>query len=329
MRHIRQTMFKRALSSGILIIILVAFGAAQENLGKGRIHGTVVDESGAPLEGVLVEAQSLQGKTKLEGTSDKKGRFAIGGLGGGMWRVTASKSGYANAFVDMKVSQLSTNPVISLILKKVSGVAALTSNPEVLAKFDEGNALLNQGDIDGALKIFEDFAQEYPDLHQVHLNIGTCYFRKGELDKAESEFKLVLDKVLAAAGDYKKDPETSLRAFTGLGEIALRRDNLDAARGFFAQGLEISPQDETAAYNVGEILFSNQKVDEAIQYFELAARIKKDWPRPYLKLGYAYLNKGDLDKALQYFNDFIKLAPEDPETPQVKSMIETIEKMKK
>jgi tetratricopeptide (TPR) repeat protein len=93
--------------------------------------------------------------------------------------------------------------------------------------------------------------------------------------------------------------------------------------------LEISPKDEAAAYNVGEVFFSNQQIDEAIKYFELAVQIKKDWSKPYLKLGYVYLNKGDFAKSLEYFNSFIQMDPDNPEVSQVKNVIAAIEKMKK
>jgi tetratricopeptide (TPR) repeat protein len=127
----------------------------------------------------------------------------------------------------------------------------------------------------------------------------------------------------------KKDSEVSLRASTGLGELYLRRGDFEAAQKYFAQALDISPQDEAAAYNVGELLFSNQKIDEAIRYLELAIQIKKDWSKPYLKLGYVYLNKGEFNKSLENFRTFVQLDPENPEVAQVKNMIETIEKMKK
>jgi tetratricopeptide (TPR) repeat protein len=150
----------------------------------------------------------------------------------------------------------------------------------------------------------------------------------GELDKAEAELKLVLDKTMENFGDYKKDPQASLRAFTGLGDIYIRKEDFDKAQEYFAQALDISPEDEVAAYNVGEVLFSHQKVDEAIKYFELSIQIKKDWSKPYLKLGYVYLNKGDFDKSLEYFNNFIEMDPENSEAPNVKNIIAAIEKMK-
>jgi tetratricopeptide (TPR) repeat protein len=324
-----NTMKKHLLIAGLLLGALVLSGAGQEDMGKGRITGTVADENGAPVEGALIVAQSVRSQTQLEGRSDDKGKFAIAGLGTGGWRITASKDGYGSSSLEMNVRQLSGNPPLAFTLKKISGVAAFASNQEALALLDQGNTLLAQENFDQALQVFEEFQGKYPEIYQVHLNIGTCYLRKGDLDKAEAEFKLVLDKTLETHGDLKKDTEVSLRASTGLGEVSLRRGDFDAAQKHFAQALDISPQDEAAAYNVGELLFSNQKIDEAIRYLELAIQIKKDWSKPYLKLGYVYLNKGDFAKSLENFNAFIKLDPENPEVPQVKNMIETIEKMKK
>jgi len=320
---------KFVLTAAILVTALTCLNFGQDDLGKGRVSGTVADENGAPIEGALVVAQSLRSETKLEGRSDAKGRFAIAGLGSGSWRVIASKDGYGTASVDANIRQLGTNPPISFTLKKITGPAAVASDKEALAMLDQGNKLLDQESYDQALQVFQEFQAKYPEIYQVHLNIGTCYLRKGDLDKADAEFNIVLAKTLETHGDLKKDAEVSLRALTGLGESALKRGDLDAAQKHFAQALDISPQDQGAAYNVGELLFSNQKIDEAIRYLELATQIKKDWPKPYLKLGYVYLNKGDLDKALQNFNTFIQLDPENPEVPQVKSIIETIEKMKK
>ncbi len=315
-----------------ICICLVGLGftvMAQDNFGRGRISGVVVDENGAPVEDALVVAESQKGGTKLEERSDNKGRFAIAGLGTGVWRVTASKSGYLNSEVKMNVKQLSANPPVTFTLNKIKGVAAVTSDKESAALFDQGNALLNQGNYEEALRVFEEFAGKYPEVYQVRLNIGTCHLKAGDPDKAQAEFQLVLDKVLAAHGDYKKDAATAQRAFSGLGEVALQKGDFETGQKFFSQALDISPKDEVAAYNVGEIFFSNQKIDEAIRYLELAVQIKPDWPKPYLRLGYVYLNKGEMTKALESFNKFVQLDPENPEVSQVKNIIVTIEKMKK
>ncbi len=323
----------RALSLSIMTFLvfsfLAGFGLAQEQMGKGRITGTVVDEAGNPVEGAFITVESISTETRLEGKSDKKGHFAVAGMGTGMWQVTASKPGYASSYVQMNIRQLVMNPPITFTLKKMTGLAALKTDEKSFALFDRGNDLLKEEQFDEALKVFAEFLATYPEIYQVHLNIGTCYLKKDDLDKAVAEFQLVLDKALQTHGDYKKDPEATFRAFSGLGEVYLKKGDFQSAQKQFSQALEISPKDEVAAYNVGEVFFSNQQIDEAIKYFELAIRIKKDWSKPYVKLGYAYLNKGDFAKSLEYFNAFLQIDPENPEAPQVKNVIAAIEKIKK
>ena len=316
----------------IFTLFLVSYMAlaalAQEHLGKARINGTVVDEEGQPMEGVLVVVESLEYGTKLEGYSDKKGRFAVAGMGTGQWRITATKEGYNSSYIDKNIHQLRKNPPIDFMLKKLSGFAPRLADEESFKLFDKGNLLLKEKKYDEALAVFEEFLAKRPEVYHAHLNIGTCYLKKGELDKAEEELMLVLDNIMEKFGDYKKDPQASLRAFTGLGEIYIRREDFEKAQNYFAMALDISPEDEVAAYNVAEVLFSHQKVDEAIKYLELSIQIKKDWSKPYMKLGYVYLNKGDLDESLEYFNKFIEMDPENPEVPTVRNIIITIEKIK-
>lgn len=327
----------RSLLQKSMLIPVICFTAlfvvcpltAQENMGRGRVTGTVVDEKGNPVEGALIVAESLQSKAKLEGTSDKKGHFAIAGFGTGGWRITASKDGYLKSFVEMGVSQLKANPPLSLTLKKVTGMAAFFQDKASTDLFDKGNQLIEEGRYDEAVKVFEEFLAKYPEIYQARLNIGSCFLKKGDLEKAASEFQLVLDKTLQTLGSYNRDVATSIRALSGLGEIALKKDDFESAQKYFREALDVSPEDETAAYNVGEIFFSNQKVDDAIKYFELAIQIKKDWSKPYYRLGIVYLNKGDFAKSLECLNKFIQMDPENPDVPQAKAMIEAIGKIKK
>lgn len=302
---------------------------AQDDLGRGRISGDVVDESGVRIAGALVLVESPRSATRLEGKTDKKGHFAVGGLGTGAWRVTVSKEGYLSASTDVQVSQLTSGPPVSLTLKKAAGSAASPSAEVGGSLLDNGNALLKEGRYDEALASFEEFAAKFPDIYAVHLNIGSAYMGKGDLGRAEAEFKAVLDENGPSPEDLRKQKDTSLKALSGLGEVALKRGDFEAAQGFFRRALEISPEDPGAAYNVGVIFFSNQKVDDAIAYFELALKIKNDWPKVYHRLGLAYLNKGDLAKAVENLKKFLELDPQNPEAAGVKAAIAAIEQIKK
>ena len=302
---------------------------AQDDLGRGRISGDVVDESGAKVPGVLVLVENPHGGTRQQAMTDKKGHFAVGSLGSGVWRVTVSKEGYLSASTEVQVSQLKANSPVSLTIKRASAGGAAPSAEAGGGLLDSGNALFQAGRYDEALAAFEEFAAKFPEIYAVRLNIGSVYKEKGDLDRAEAEFKAVLDKNGPAPEDLRKQKDTSLKALSGLGEVALKRGDLETAQGFFRRALEVSPEDPAAAYNVGEIFFSNQKIDDAIAYFELAVKIKSDWPKAYHRLGLVYLNKGDLPKALENLKKFLELDPRNPEAANVKAMIATIEQIKK
>jgi tetratricopeptide (TPR) repeat protein len=324
----------RNLAIGIsLLIFALALTArslaAQEDLGTGRISGKVVDEAGAPIAEARIVAASLQSSTKLTGTTDDKGNFAIAGFGTGPWRIAASKPGYAVASIDMQVRQLVRNPPVNLILKKESGTAAPVLDQTVRKDFDRANRLAVEGHVAEAAALYEGLLSQHPEIYQIHLNAALCELKLEDQDKAKSHFQATLDLLLKDGGSYEKDAAAAGKALIGLGGVAMRSGQLEEAMGHFRRALELAPDDEIVAYNVAEILFSAQDVDGAISYYEQALRIKKDWSKPLFKLGLAHLNKGNYDRALEYLNRFLEVDPENSQVPEVRRMIEAIQKIKK
>ena len=305
----------------------VPFVSAQEGLGKGRITGTVLDEQGNPIEGALIVVENVV-KTKLNGYSDNIGHFAISGMGTVVWVLTATKDGYAPFYQQIDVRQLRRNPPVEIIMKNLTGTAAFLSNDENMDMFNQAEILMKEEKYAEALDIYLMILEKHPDIYQTHLNIGHCYLKQSDLDKAEAEFTLVLEKIKGMHGDLQTDKGTALGALSSLGTLYLQKEDFQKAQDYFTQSVELSPEDPEAAYNVGEIFFSNQRIDEAIKYFELAIQIDKSWPTPYLKLGYVYLNNAEYDNSIENFSKFIQLDPYNPEVPNVRRMIEAIEKLK-
>jgi len=317
---------------GGAVLLFLFFGstgilAGQENLGRGRVAGTVVDEAGAPVAGVRIVAQSLQSETTLTGTTDKKGHFAIGGFGTGPWRFTASKDGYIPAYIEMDVRQLRTNPPVNLTLNKAAGAPVATSGDTAQGDFDEAHRLFIAERFAEAAVLFEGLLARNPEMNQIYLNAGHCYLKLGDWGKATSRFQAVLDRVSRPEGSC---PDNALagKAFVGLGEVAARTGDFESAKGYFGRALKLAPEDEISAYNIAEILFSAQKVDEAIGYYEMALRIKPDWPKPVFKLGVAHLNKARYDKALEYLTRFVEMDPDHPGALQAREMIAAIKKIR-
>jgi len=328
MNLIQTKVFSLCVGICFFLILTIPSALAQEGLGKARITGTVLDEQGNPIEGVSIVLENVY-NTKLDGSSDKRGHFAISGMGTGVWTLKATKDGYAPFSQQINVRQLKRNPPIEIVMKMLTGAAAFLSDDETMDMFSQAEELIKEEKYAEALDIYLAILEKHPDIYQSHLNIGHCYLKQGDLDKAEEEFVLVLKKIKEKHGDLQIDKATALGALSSLGTLYLQKEDFQKAQEYFSQSLELSPEDSAAAYNVGEIFFSNQKLDEAIKYFELASQIDKSWPAPYLKLGYVYLNKAEYDKSIENFNTFIQLDPDNPEVPNVIKMIEAIEKLKK
>jgi tetratricopeptide (TPR) repeat protein len=323
-----------ALAAAVVAVAMLSLAAglrSQENLGRGRVAGKVLDERKQPVEGARVVAQCLTALgTKLDARTDHKGGFVIGGMGTGPWRFTAAKAGYREAVLDLDVHQLRANPSIVLILKDVAAAAPVEEEPRKDAEdaLDRGNRLLAEERYAEARELLERFLGTHPDAYQVRLQIGQCGLKLGELERAEGDLKALLDEILKRAGSYGQEAALASQALAGLGEAAVKRNDIEAGMAYFRQALEISPASETVAYNVAEILFANQKTDEAIQYYLMAVGIRKDWAKPYNKLGIAYLNKGDYAKALEYLRKSVAVDPDSPAAAEARNIIAAIEKIK-
>lgn len=91
---------------------------AAQMRGLGRIEGTVVDQSGTPLEGVSVRAP-LGGGSAMDTTTDARGRWALGGIGRGEWKIEFRKAGYSPLLVKVILErELDRVKPITVTLKK-------------------------------------------------------------------------------------------------------------------------------------------------------------------------------------------------------------------
>jgi tetratricopeptide (TPR) repeat protein len=314
----------------IVLGCLLALSAASGQAGRGlaRVNGTVVDEAGNPVPQAKIELVLIQNQEiKRDAITDKKGQWALMGLGTGMWRVTASAPGYQPASVDYNVKQLERNPVIALTLKKPSSSDRPSGVDEAsLALIDLGNQLYNNNKFDEALAVFQELLVKNPTVYQIKLSIGDCYREKGEYDTA---LALYTEAAEAALTNEVSGKEMRAKSLARIGECHIKKGDFETAQNYFKQSIEAFPENEVLAYNVGEIYFSNQKLDEAINYFTLATQIKPDWNEAYYKLGLAYLNKTEYEKAQQSLNKFLELEPNTERSTSVKSILDYIGKIKK
>lgn len=311
----------------LLLFSTVNFVLAQSGRGKGRLKGEVLDENGNPIENAKIVITSIKWQDlSFETISNKKGKWAVIGLGSGMWRVSVTAEGYSPAYIDTDVKQLKRNPEIIIALKKIEQTAYTTSKDRSsLNLFDQGNKFFTEKKYDEAISAFEQFLEKYPESYQVHINIGNCYIQKNELDKATQEFNKVLEGIKLEKDDLRAN-EIAAKAMAGMGEVCLLKGDFENAQKYIKKVLDIFPADEHLTFNMGEIYFSNNKIDDAIHYYELSKQINPEWGKPYLKLGYVYLNKGNFEKAKENLRIFIEVDPDSPDVQTAQNILKYLEK---
>ncbi len=315
-----------------LIFLALPLLAQHSPRGKGRIQGVVLDQFGKPIPDATVEAVHLETGFKRTTKTDKEGKWAILGLGTGMWRITARAKGYFPSYAEQYVHQLSRNPDITITLRKMSGLEALLSDKKAMKSLEEGNRLFEEGKYQEALEKFQDILKEHPDVFELHINLGNIYYELKDYDKAEQEFKYVIqeaEKHREKLGDDVVD-DIIARAYAGIGNCYVKKKDYVKAKEYYEKSIKTYANNAGVAFNLGEIYYAESNLDKALEMYELAAKLKPSWDLPYYKLGYVYLAKADLKKSLEAFKKFLSMADENsPKYKEVKGLIPEIEAMLK
>lgn len=316
----------------LLLAVSLPLMAQHTPRGKGRIQGVVLDQFGKPIPDATVEAVHLESGFKRTTKTDEEGKWAILGLGTGMWRITARAKGYFPASTEQFVRQLSRNPDITLTLRKMSGLEALMSDKKAMKNLEEGNKLFEEGKYQEALEKFQEILKEHPDVFELHINLGNIYYELKDYDRAEQEFKYVIQEAEKHREKLGDDVVNDIiaRAYAGIGNCYVKKKDYARAKEYYEKSIKTYANNAGVAFNLGEIYYAENNLDKALEMYKLATRIKPSWALPYYKLGYVYLAKAELEKSLEAFKKFLSLADENsPKYKEVKGLIPEIEGMLK
>ena len=308
---------QRSLVVALLIGVAAAPVLAQ---GRGRIVGTVVDEEGNPMEGVLIVAENADlTPPRFETTTSADGRYAIVGFRSGPWAFMASKEGYQpNVAPPARVTQGRNGPInftltrIPHPLEVALGEAALEGlDPEELEReLQAADAAYNGQDWDTAIASYSSILEKLPQMSSLHLQIGNAHRANGDYEAALAAYEL-----LRAADPTNEQLETEIaRTKLAMGDFEAASEGLAAA----ASGLGAQRED---LYNLGELEFAKGAIDEAATWYEKAAAVDPSWAKPLFKLALVELNKGDIEAAKEYFEKVLALDPDSEEGVQAKATL--------
>ena len=193
---------------------------------------------------------------------------------------------------------------------------------------DRAVALDQVGRMDDAIAETEQAVELDPKLVQAHANLIILYGRKGNVQKAEEHYRVVLalnpdqfpkahydyGVLLMRSGRYQEAEEAFRRAIqanpsyaeahNNLGSLLQRQGKVSEAAEEFRKALETQPNFRQAHFNLGRILVNEEKYQEGIEELsKTLTPVDENTPGYLYALGAAYGRAGDRTNALRYLHE--------------------------
>ncbi len=239
------------VSSAVLLLGEGRIADAQDWRGTGRLEGSVTDEAGQPIPGATLKAACAErgGGTTL--TTDKKGRWVLGGVVACNWAFDIEAAGYETKQIAVRLPGESVRIApVKVPLKKAGGGVP----PELRAAAEKADAAYKEGRFADARAEYEKLLALRPDLAPtIHQQIGFTYVQEKQYAKAVAE----LEQVLAT-----EPGNAQVRAIAA--QAALEGKLLDKARSLLAALDESQVQSADVFFNMGVNFFNAGEVQDAI-----------------------------------------------------------------
>jgi tetratricopeptide (TPR) repeat protein len=167
------------------------------------------------------------------------------------------------------------------------------------ANYKLARLLLSRGQIDDSIAVIEKVKLSPPASVVFLTLLGDAYLKKGNVDKAEENYLLVL----AAQKD-------NADAILGLAKVSRSRGDMKATLAYLSQARELAARSPDLLYKVGVVALALGVFTEAQSTLEEAVRLKSDEPSYLIALGAAWLKKPDLFAAETVFRRALELQPD-------------------
>jgi tetratricopeptide (TPR) repeat protein len=167
------------------------------------------------------------------------------------------------------------------------------------AHYNLGIALARKGQTEEAIRQFQEAIRLKPDYTKAHYNLGDALARKGQTDEAIRQFQEAI----------RLKPDDA-EAHNNLGTALARKGQTEEAIRQYQEAIGLKPDNAEAHYNLGNILFKKDQTDEAIRQFQEAIRLTPDYAEAHYSLGNALGRKGQIEEAIRQYQEVIRLNPE-------------------
>lgn len=166
---------------------------------------------------------------------------------------------------------------------------------------EEGNKLLVENQIQGAIDEFFAAKTINPDYYPTYIGLGNAYRKMGQLDRAVENYQIAVRLLNPSYGS-----DHVLR-----GDYFAERRQFQQALNDYWEVLRIDPQAGNQ-YTLAMRHLRFQEDKKAIKAFEAAIVIDEDYADPHFQLGNLYFRDNKAKKAIDPYKAAVKLDPGNP-----------------
>jgi tetratricopeptide (TPR) repeat protein len=292
--------------------LLAAPLGAQDWKGMGRLEGKVLDPDGKPIEGATVKLDLPERGGGPTLKTDKKGKWAVGGIVAGKWNADIEAPGFAlkQVYINLPAESARVPP----LEVKLDRAAPAGPSPELLAAVQKGDAAYKEGRFAEARAEYEKVLALKPELSAtLHEMIARCYSQEGDYAKSADHLQFVSDA----------DP-SNVKVKILLAQEALRANQLERGMAVLMTIDETAVSDPEIFYNVAVILLNQGKGEDAIPYLTKSVTLDPSYVDGYFQRGLAYLGQGKTAEAKADFTKVVQLAPGTPQGDTAKKALEQV-----
>jgi tetratricopeptide (TPR) repeat protein len=314
-------MLSRIAKSVVLLLALLMVAGVpawgQAWAGRGRLQGTVKDESGKPVVGATITLRKggdrvdpkADGPTSIK--TDKNGKWSILGLAGGSWGILIEKEGFLPSEGQAPVNEYAIaqpiNVTLRLIPKEVIQKAQEQSSAgQAKTALERANALLAEGKYadaraayqEGMDKLKEQKDQDPAIQVSILRAIADTYFREGKTDQAIDSLK----QTLTLAPDDPVTLQLLVNLLVGANREAEAKTYMDK----LPQGAKV---DANTLLNIGIKSFNDGKMDQAMSEFDRVVKENPELPDAYYYRALVFLNQGKNKEAKADLQKLLEIDP--------------------
>jgi hypothetical protein len=314
----------------LAVAIVAPAAMAQAWRGVGRLHGTVTDQSGKPIQGAKLILKSVRGSDTGPApiVTDAKGRWQAGGLIGGQWNLDIEAEGFVVRKMSANVSEVERlSPPMKIELEPLPPppppqeqqaapevttiqVGGVEISPETAQALEAANTFMKAEKWKEAAAEYEKALAVLTDNQQLKFALARAYYGAGELKKAVAQLQQVYD---ADTGN--------VTAATLLANMLIEDGQLDAGKKVLNAMPEGAVTDPNVFLNVGILFMNKTKPEDAHTYFDRAVQIAPEVPASYYYRALASLQLKKMADAKADLKKVIDMAPESSEAKDAKELL--------